>query len=162
MQTESWPQPRFERLTTLWSSTLPAKEIAETLTVEFPDARPLSHHAVMNKARAADLPERPRKHIEAKPKRPIAHMGDGFHALRQGEKEAPQFFENEALPPNQRKRLVDLQHDECRWPSETVDGFFFCAATVVDAGSPYCSRHHRRAHVGRPQLTSDEIEQLTA
>lgn len=51
-----------------------------------------------------------------------------------------------AIPIEQRKSLVELTSDTCRWPvgDPGTDDFFFCGAKPLD-GCPYCAAHSRRA-----------------
>ncbi len=52
-----------------------------------------------------------------------------------------------AIPADRRKKLVDLEAGECRWPigdPQHAD-FGFCAAPQL-SGTPYCVHHARRAY----------------
>jgi hypothetical protein len=57
------------------------------------------------------------------------------------------------IPPAQRRALLDLDRNTCRWPVGDPAGsaFFFCGAQPL-AGKPYCARHCARA-VGRRSET---------
>lgn len=52
-----------------------------------------------------------------------------------------------AIPIEQRKTLLELNENTCRWPvgDPQASDFFFCGA-APKAGSPYCSCHHRIAY----------------
>lgn len=39
------------------------------------------------------------------------------------------------------RKLIDLKHDECRWPME---GGLFCAQNIVNGG-PYCKEHTQKS-----------------
>ena len=59
-----------------------------------------------------------------------------------------------AIPPEQRRQLMDLDEHCCRWPvgDPRDEGFFYCGAPEADiyAGRPYCRSHTWRAtnHAG--------------
>lgn len=59
--------------------------------------------------------------------------------------EAPPIIDTQ-IPFEQRKQLLDLGPDECRWPvgNPGEAGFFFCGGPV--AVRSYCAAHHKRAH----------------
>jgi GcrA cell cycle regulator len=48
----------------------------------------------------------------------------------------------------QRKTLLELTNNSCRWPLGRPGKFFFCGAPDADLerGIPYCARHMRRAY----------------
>ena len=50
------------------------------------------------------------------------------------------------IPKHQRRSLLDLDRNACRWPvgDPARSGFFFCGAQQL-AGKPYCARHWARA-----------------
>lgn len=56
-----------------------------------------------------------------------------------------------AIPQHQRRTLLELTSDTCRWPVGEPDkpDFFFCGAALI-AGSPYCAVHRARAVTERP------------
>ena len=64
-----------------------------------------------------------------------------------------------AIPVEQRKTLLELGPDHCRWPvgSPKESDFFFCGAVPLE-GSPYCAGHFRRSitprHDSRPHSFS--------
>jgi GcrA cell cycle regulator len=52
-----------------------------------------------------------------------------------------------SIPADRRKKLVDLEAGECRWPigdPQHAD-FGFCAQPQL-SGTPYCTHHARRAY----------------
>lgn len=167
MQTQAWPDPRVERLTSIWSSTtLGYKEVAADLNAKFPDYRPVSGDAVLKKAKNLGLPARPQKHIVAHvQRRSIAHQGGGFTALRGGKPHAPKWFDDTAdaaaVPIERRCQLWELEKDRCHWPfgEPGTAAFFFCN-DVTASGAKYCPHHTHKSGLGRVQLTPYEIERL--
>lgn len=143
MHPNAWPHERVERLTTLWSSTLGAGEIAQTLMTEFPVYRPISGDAVTKKAKAEGLPPRARTETKATCKRPIAHQGGGFSTLRGNEPRPPTTFKEDVFPVDTRKEFLDLKPGDCRWPG--ASGFFCGLPAVPD--QPYCCKHCARSYV---------------
>lgn len=50
------------------------------------------------------------------------------------------------IPFGQRKTLLELTNNTCRWPiGEVGDGLFFCGAQIEE-GCPYCPGHAARAY----------------
>lgn len=167
MQTQAWPSPRVERLTSIWSSTtLGYKEVAADLNTRFPDYRPVSGDAVLKKAKTLGLPARPAKHIMAHAKpRSLAYMNSGFRPLMRGKPHAPRWFDDTAdaaaVPVERRCQLWELERDRCHWPfgEPGTEGFFFCN-DVTASDARYCRHHMAKSGLGRVQLTQTEIERL--
>lgn len=60
---------------------------------------------------------------------------------------APKMCDAE-IPVKQRKNLLELQNNHCRWPvgDPATSDFFFCGAEAdLIAGRPYCPGHTRAA-----------------
>ncbi len=59
----------------------------------------------------------------------------------------PQPVDDQAIPQAQRRTLLELGSETCRWPCGNPgdSDFFFCGATPED-GRPYCSAHCARAY----------------
>jgi hypothetical protein len=55
--------------------------------------------------------------------------------------------DDQLIPAEQRKSLVELNSDCCHWPvgDPLKESFFFCGAVAL-GGSPYCPVHHARAY----------------
>lgn len=51
------------------------------------------------------------------------------------------------IPFDQRKSLLELSADTCKWPvgDPLTPDFFFCGAAPI-SGQPYCACHSRRAY----------------
>lgn len=152
MHPQSWIPARVDALTALWLSSLGAEEIAQVLIQRFPDARPISGDAVQKKAKAMNLPARPRTaNGAAKPvKRAIMHRGAGFGVLRDGDPKKPMFIDDTldlaTIPHEQRCQIVDLDSTKCRWPigEPGTKSFFFCGGRAL-TGKVYCRCHHIRS-----------------
>jgi GcrA cell cycle regulator len=50
------------------------------------------------------------------------------------------------IPPEERRTLGALGHNECRWPygNPRRHDFYYCGKSAM-AGHPYCEFHKRRA-----------------
>ena len=138
MHPNAWPHDRVDRLTTLWSSSLPAPEIATRLTREFPTAKPVSGDAVTKKAKSEGLPRRPRSESETSK----VVRGGGFSALRAGDPQPPMVFKEDVFPVETRKTFLELNGADCRWPGASG---FFCG-TPAEPGLPYCGSHCARSY----------------
>ena len=59
-------------------------------------------------------------------------------------------IEDNSIPQEQRKTLVELEPHDCRWPigEPRSDLFFFCGGAALD-GHSYCAAHCRRAYAPR-------------
>jgi len=55
-------------------------------------------------------------------------------------------IDDQKIPVTQRRSLMELTGDTCRWPvgEPTNPDFFFCGAGVLSK-LPYCAGHYRRA-----------------
>jgi GcrA cell cycle regulator len=58
----------------------------------------------------------------------------------------PELIEN-IIPIGQRRTLLELNEDTCRWPigDPATTEFFFCGGKPLD-GLPYCNYHSRAAY----------------
>ena len=79
--------------------------------------------------------------------------------------EPSSIIEVEDVPPSQRKALVNLEPEDCRWPigDPLHEDFGFCGARAVDgAQAPYCAHHLMRAFTPLPsakrKTTNDEVK----
>ncbi|HTV38233.1 MAG TPA: GcrA family cell cycle regulator [Xanthobacteraceae bacterium] len=150
----SWTDERVELLRKLWSDGLSASQIAAELGG-------ITRNAVIGKVHRLGLSgraksasvgaQRPRK------TRSPAHMlRIGRPAIRGNtalahaydiEVEAePEPIDN-IIPIGQRRNLLELNEQTCRWPvGDPGSGdFFFCGGNTV-AGLPYCAYHSRMAY----------------
>lgn len=62
-------------------------------------------------------------------------------------REPPPMIDDALIPAEQRKTMMELHEDDCRWPVGEVGdpGFFFCGGPV-ETGQPYCAGHCARAY----------------
>jgi len=57
--------------------------------------------------------------------------------------------------------LVDLEHNQCRFPTSRFDGqHYFCGAVTKDNRASYCAEHHAKVFVKKRKLTPAEIVEL--
>lgn len=150
-----WTDDRIELLKTRWAEGYSASLIAAELGG-------VSRNAVCGKVHRLGLPGRrerelPRVH---KPRannpttgkrkhRKSAH--DIFFRPRSPIIEdslATPLIDDLLIPDEQKKSLLDLKEDTCRWPvgDPSSPGFFFCGGKP-EANSPYCAGHHARAYL---------------
>lgn len=77
----------------------------------------------------------------------------------------PERIEDQDIPVGQRRTLMDLTNETCRWPIGTpgID-LFFCGAggADCDAGKPYCRAHAAIAFNGKPQRGAPFIPRRAA
>lgn len=66
------------------------------------------------------------------------------------------------VPIEQRRSLLELRHDDCRFPfgNPATDNFFFCGALAAP-GRPYCPDHCRLAYRKRGEEPVDEPIEAT-
>ena len=150
----SWTDERVELLKKLWSDGLSASQIAAELGG-------ITRNAVIGKVHRLGLSGRAKSASAgaARPRktRSPAHMlRIGRPAIRGNtalahaydvEAEAePEPIDN-IIPIGQRRTLLELNEQTCRWPigDPSSGDFFFCGGNTV-AGLPYCAYHARMAY----------------
>ena len=148
----TWTDERVELLKKLWSDGLSASQIAAELGG-------ITRNAVIGKvhrlglsgrAKSPSSAPRPRKARPAHMMRIPRPQMRGNTALAQAfEYEVepePELIEN-IIPIGQRKTLLELTEDTCRWPigDPGTAEFFFCGGPPVASG-PYCGYHSRVAY----------------
>jgi len=157
----SWNDERVELLKKLWSEGLSASQIAGRLgnitrnavigkvhrlglagratTSRMKSHRPRPRAAAPNTQLAAKRNARPRFNVPA---------GSPFRPQFLADGEAPYQppIEEIVIPVGERKTVLDLLENHCRWPigDPQLADFHFCGHTKVP-GSPYCEFHGRRA-----------------
>ncbi len=150
---------RVARLREMWAAGLSGSKIGLTLGT--------TRCAVISKAHRIGLPARggsnptkPNKYARAstrteyRSKKPARAAPKPMTPLRAflRDVQAPGLpmldcADDLSIPADRRKRLVDLESGECRWPigdPQHAD-FGFCAAPQL-SGTPYCSHHACRAY----------------
>lgn len=146
----SWTDERVELLKKLWSDGLSASQIAGELGG-------ITRNAVIGKVHRLGLSGRAKSPSSSSPRPRKARSGG--HMLRV---QRPQMRGNTALaydyepepepemleiPVEQRKTLLQLNENTCRWPigDPSSTEFFFCGGDSVNE-QPYCSFHSRVAY----------------
>jgi GcrA cell cycle regulator len=149
----NWTDERVEMLKKLWGDGLSASQIAAELGG-------ITRNAVIGKVHRLGLSGRAKSQSTAAPRprkaRP-AHMiriqrpqmrGNTAlaHAFEYEVEAEPELVEN-IIPMGQRKTLLELTEETCRWPigDPGAADFFFCGGQSVQSG-PYCGYHSRVAY----------------
>ena len=150
----SWTDERVELLKKLWSDGLSASQIAAELGG-------ITRNAVIGKVHRLGLSGRAKSASAAVPRprkaRSPAHMlrlarasirGNTAlaHAYDVEAEASPELIEN-IIPIGQRRTILELTEQTCRWPigDPGSSDFFFCGGNTVD-GLPYCAYHARLAY----------------
>ncbi len=150
----SWTDERVELLKKLWSDGLSASQIAGELGG-------ITRNAVIGKVHRLGLSGRAKSAsaAAARPRkaRSSAHMlrlarasirGNTAlaHAYEIEAEAAPEAVEN-VIPIGQRRTILELTEQTCRWPigDPGSSDFFFCGGNTV-GGLPYCAYHARLAY----------------
>ena len=149
----SWTDERVETLKKLWSEGLSASHIAAELGG-------VTRNAVIGKVHRLGLAGRAKSASSAapRPRKPrTAHMlrvarpsirGNTalMHAYDLDIEAEPAFVDN-VIPIGQRRTLLELTEETCRWPigDPGQPDFFFCGGQSI-SGLPYCAYHSRVAY----------------
>jgi GcrA cell cycle regulator len=150
----SWTDERVEMLKKLWSDGLSASQIAAELGG-------ITRNAVIGKVHrlglsgrakspssAAPRPRKPRTHTHMlRVSRPAMRGNTALaHAFEYEIAEEPEFLDN-VIPIGQRRTILELTEETCRWPigDPGSSDFFFCGGQSL-TGLPYCAFHSRVAY----------------
>jgi GcrA cell cycle regulator len=150
----SWTDERVELLKKLWSDGLSASQIAAELGG-------ITRNAVIGKVHRLGLSGRAKSASAGAPRprkaRSPAHMlriGRGAirgntalaHAYDIEAEAEPELIDN-IIPIGQRRTLLELNEQTCRWPvGDPGSGdFFFCGGNTLGS-LPYCAHHSRIAY----------------
>jgi GcrA cell cycle regulator len=150
----SWTDERVELLKKLWSDGLSASQIAAELGG-------ITRNAVIGKVHRLGLSGRAKTASSSAPRqrkaRPSTHMlrigraairGNTAlaHAYEIEPEVTPELVEN-IVPIGQRRTILELTEQTCRWPIGDPGSteFFFCGGHTI-AGLPYCAYHSRVAY----------------
>ncbi len=149
----SWTEERVELLKKLWSDGLSASQIAAELGG-------ITRNAVIGKvhrlglsgrAKSASAAPRARKarspsHMLRMARASIRGNTALAHAYEFEAEAAPGLIEN-IIPIGQRRTILELTEQTCRWPigDPGTSEFFFCGGNTV-SGLPYCAYHSRIAY----------------
>ncbi len=172
----AWTDERVDLLKKLWTEGLSASQIANRLGG-------VTRNAVIGKVHRLGLsgrattsrvkPVRPRKRIAKTNSSKLVRNNkytttSGVNAKQALEPRSAmqnevvsRHYEELFIPPEERKTILTLKENNCRWPigDPTDEDFHFCGKTRVP-GSPYCDHHacvafqpvQSRRNKARPQL----------
>jgi GcrA cell cycle regulator len=149
----SWTDERVELLKKLWSDGLSASQIAAELGG-------ITRNAVIGKVHRLGLSGRAKSPSSTAPRQRKArahpHMMRVARPSMRGNTALAQAFDYEVeaepelvdnvIPIGQRRNILELTEETCRWPigdPGSVD-FFFCGGQTVSG--PYCGFHSRIAY----------------
>src|SRR6204780_4304355 len=148
----SWTDERVELLKKLWSDGLSASQIAAELGG-------ITRNAVIGKVHRLGLSGRAKSTSTgaARPRKArapsmlrigrVAIRGNpGLPPAYEVEEAEPELIDN-VIPIGQRRTLLELNEQTCRWPvgDPGSTDFFFCGGNTV-SGLPYCAYHSRVAY----------------
>src|SRR5262249_23302125 len=150
----TWTDERVETLKKLWTEGLSASQIAAELGG-------ITRNAVIGKVHRLGLSGRAKSPSSAAPRprkaRPHSHMLRVSRPSIRGNTALAQAYELEielepelvdnVIPLGQRRTLLELNEETCRWPigDPGHPDFFFCGGQTI-TGLPYCAYHSRVAY----------------
>jgi GcrA cell cycle regulator len=152
----TWTEERVENLKKLWGEGLSASQIAAELGG-------ITRNAVIGKvhrlglsgrakspAAAAPRPRKARAHAHAhlmRVSRPAIRGNTALAHAYDFEPEAEPELVDNVIPLGQRRSILQLTEDTCRWPigDPGSSEFFFCGGPSM-TGVPYCTYHSRLAY----------------
>ncbi len=148
-----WTDERVELLKKLWAEGLSASQIAAELGG-------ITRNAVIGKVHRLGLSGRAKSPSSSAPRprkarspsmmriqRPAARGNTALaHAFDYEAEAEPEFVDN-VIPMGQRRTILELTEDTCRWPvgDPGSPDFFFCGGQTSNT-APYCSHHCRIAY----------------
>lgn len=154
MTTITWTDERVEQLRKLWEAGLSASQIAAELGN-------ITRNAVIGKVHRLGLSGRAKCSSSSAPRprkaRAPTHMVRIPRPAVRGNTALAQAFEMEldpdpiaydnVVPMSQRRSLLELTEEHCRWPigDPGSPDFFFCGGKSI-VGLPYCAHHSRVAY----------------
>jgi GcrA cell cycle regulator len=150
----NWTDERVETLKKLWSEGLSASQIAAELGG-------VTRNAVIGKVHrlglsgrakspstAAPRPRKPRTHGQVlRVARPSVRGNTALAHVYELDVEAEPELVDNVIPLGQRRTLLELTEETCRWPIGDPGhaDFFFCGGRTVSS-LPYCAYHCRVAY----------------
>ena len=150
----TWTDERVETLKKLWTDGLSASQIAAELGG-------ITRNAVIGKVHRLGLSGRAKSPSSAAPRqrkprthshmlrvsRPAVRGNTALaHAYEVDIEPEPELIDN-VIPIGQRRNLLELTEETCRWPIGDPGSadFFFCGGQSI-ATLPYCTYHSRVAY----------------
>jgi GcrA cell cycle regulator len=150
----SWTDERVEVLTRLWAEGHSASQIAAELGG-------ITRNAVIGKVHRLGLSGRAKSPSSAAPRprkpRGSAHMLRVSRPVMRGNTALAHAYEldmepqaelvDNVIPLGQRRSLLELTEETCRWPigDPGTPDFFFCGGASITS-LPYCAYHSRVAY----------------
>ena len=151
----TWTDERVEQLKKLWSDGLSASQIAAELGG-------ITRNAVIGKVHRLGLsgrtkapsastprPRKPRTTHMLRVSRPVVRGNTALaHSFAYDyEVEAEQAPVENVIPMGQRRTLLELNEQTCRWPigDPATQDFYFCGGHALTT-LPYCAYHSRIAY----------------
>lgn len=150
----TWTDERVDQLKRLWEAGLSASQIAGELGN-------ITRNAVIGKVHRLGLSGRAKSPTSAAPRprkarapahimrisRPVARGNTALAQAFEVELEADPVAYDNVVPMGQRRTLLELTEDTCRWPIGDPGSteFFFCGGKSL-ASLPYCAHHSRVAY----------------
>jgi GcrA cell cycle regulator len=147
-----WDDDREALLRTLHGEGLSASQIAARICVT---GFEVTRNAVIGKANRMGLTGGDKPRRSTRSRKPRRKPNPGINMVFGGRKSAKLFLEAEpftpgpelVIPLHERKTLLQLEDNDCRWgigdPKEA--GFHLCGRAKTP-GLPYCEHHARRAY----------------
>lgn len=157
----NWAMPGvIDALKVHWGKGLSASRVALELNRSFHPDPPLSRNAIIGKVTRLRLDSHPRcgspRHREDGGRNASTVKRVRRIKIQSGveipvEPLPPPPIDDLAIPQAQRRTIMELSGDTCRWPvgDPAAADFFFCGAPPRD-GRPYCPAHSARAF-NKPQ-----------
>jgi GcrA cell cycle regulator len=149
-----WNDERVETLKRLWADGLSASQIAAELGG-------ITRNAVIGKVHRLGLAARAKSPTSTTPRprkaransqmirvnRPAVRGNTALAAAFEYDTEIEPEQTDNVVPMGQRRNLLELTEDTCRWPIGDPGNpdFFFCGGQAVTA-LPYCAHHCRVAY----------------
>jgi GcrA cell cycle regulator len=148
----TWTDDRVELLKKLWADGLSASQIAAELGG-------VTRNAVIGKVHRLGLSGRAKSPSSAAPRarKPRSHIMRVARPAMRGNTALALAFETDQepelelveniIPIGQRRTLLELTEDTCRWPigDPASPEFFFCGGKPLTS-LPYCGYHSRVAY----------------
>ena len=150
----SWTDERVELLKKLWSDGLSASQIAAELGG-------ITRNAVIGKVHRLGLAGRAKSPGTAAPRtrkaratspmlrisRPAVRGNTALAQLYETELDPQPDLADNVIPLGQRRTLLELTEETCRWPigDPGTPEFFFCGGQTITS-LPYCAHHSRIAY----------------
>jgi GcrA cell cycle regulator len=150
----TWTDERVENLKKLWSDGLSASQIAAELGG-------ITRNAVIGKVHRLGLSGRAKSPTSTAPRprktransqmlrvsRPSVRGNTALAHAYEIDQEPESEHVNNIIPLGQRRSILDLTEETCRWPIGDPGSaeFFFCGGQALTS-LPYCSYHSRVAY----------------